>query len=70
METGFIQWELSSELTWVPKLLPLGLAYWKDGAEILHPSADSVTFHASHALLCRPCKKVLMDYGSEFHMLK
>lgn len=37
MEPGFVQWDASKNLTWVSKLMPLGLAYWKEDAVDLSP---------------------------------
>lgn len=63
MEKGYVQWEASDNLAWVPKLLPLGLAYWKNDAEVLWPSADAISVNAAHASICKICRKVILDYG-------
>lgn len=63
MEPGFVQWEFNDNLTWVPKVFPLGLAYWKNDAEILWPNADNIGVNAVPAGICKRCRTVTMEYG-------
>ena len=63
METGFIQWEASDDLAWLPKVLPLGLAYWKNNAEILWPNTETIGVNAVPASICKSCRTVILEYG-------
>ena len=63
METGFIQWEASDDLAWVPKVLPLGLSYWKNNAEILWSNTETIGVNAVPASICKSCRTVILEYG-------
>lgn len=62
MEAGYLQWEATESISWVGKLLPLGLSYWKKDAEIIQ-SKSGIGVNAIPAHICKPCKLLLGDYG-------
>ncbi len=62
MEPGFLQSDTKVGITWVSKLLPLGLGYWKNDAEsVSSDSCMGVTAIPTH--ICKQCKLLLGDYS-------
>ena len=61
MEKGVLQCDMDSNITWVSKLLPLGLAYWsKDAQVVSEPLGPGVS--AVPAYICKSCKLFVGDY--------
>lgn len=62
MEAGYLQWEATESITWVDKLLPLGMSCWRKDAEIIQ-SRSGIGVNAIPAHICRQCKLLLGDYS-------
>ena len=64
METGFLQSGMDSSICWVSKLLPFGVGYWKNDAEIVSEILDhGITAIPAH--ICKHCKLILGDYSQK-----
>lgn len=64
MESGFLQTDFREVITWVSKLMPLGLGYWKKDAQIVSEDmAFGVTAIPTH--ICKHCKLLLGDYSQK-----
>ena len=64
MEAGFLQTDHRETITWVSKLLPMGLGYWKKDAQIVSDSLG-VGVNAVPANICKQCKLLLGDYSGK-----
>ena len=64
MEAGFLQCNMDSSISWVSKLLPLGLGYWKKDAIVVSDILGSGV-NATPAHICKQCKLFLADYSQK-----
>ena len=64
MEQGFLQSDMDSSITWVKKLLPLGLGFWKKDSEVVSEILGS-GISAVPAHICKRCKLFLGDYSAK-----
>ncbi len=62
MTAGFLQCDSDSTITWVSRLLPLGLGYWKGEAQTVSQELGVGT-NAVPAHICKSCKLLLADYS-------
>ncbi len=62
MEAGFLQCSYDSSITWVSKLLPMGVGYWKQDAQIISGQLG-VGVTAVPAQICKQCQIVVSDYS-------
>lgn len=64
MIAGFLQSDTNVGITWVSKLLPMGLGYWKKDAELVSDELGiGVTAIPTH--ICKQCKLLLGDYSQK-----
>ncbi len=64
MTPGFLQSDVRVGITWVSKLLPMGLGYWKKDAEpVSEELGVGVTAIPAH--ICKGCKLLLGDYSQK-----
>lgn len=64
MIPGYLQSDAKVGITWVSKLLPGGLGYWKMDAEhVSDELAIGVTAIPTH--ICKQCKLLLGDYSQK-----
>lgn len=64
MIPGFLQSDAAVGITWVSKLLPMGLGYWKKDAELVSDEIGiGVTAIPTH--ICKRCKLLLGDYSKK-----
>lgn len=64
MSAGFLQTDSREVITWVSKLMPLGLGYWKKDAQIVSDDTPfGVTAIPTH--ICKHCKLLLGDYSQK-----
>ncbi len=62
MEEGYLQSNWESSISWVSKVLPFGLGYWKkDGVNVAHQL--SVGVYGTPAHICKSCKIFVGDYS-------
>ena len=64
MEDGFLQCDMDSNITWVPKLLPFGLGYWAKDAQVVSEMLDHSN-SAVPACICKSCRLVIGDYSKK-----
>ena len=64
MEKGFLQCDMDSNITWVPKLLPFGLGYWSKEAQVVSEQLDHSN-SAVPAYICKRCKLLVGDYSQK-----
>ena len=62
MLAGFLQSDAKIGITWVSKLLPFGLSYWKNDAELVSEESGIGTA-AIPTHICKHCKILLGDYS-------
>ena len=63
MTAGFLQSDAKVGMTWVSKLLPMGMGYWKNDSELVSEElAVGVCAIPTH--ICKSCKLLLGDYSS------
>ena len=60
MVDGFLVWNDSNSLDWVPELKTFG--FLDKDAELLWPTIDTFTKRGSPASICKSCKKVVFEY--------
>jgi hypothetical protein len=64
MAPGFLQSDAKVGITWVSKLLPFGLGYWKMDAELVSDELRAgVTAIPTH--ICKQCKLLVGDYSQK-----
>ena len=64
MISGFLQSDAKVGITWVSKILPMGLAYWMQDAELVSDDlAIGVMGIPTH--ICKNCKLLLGDYSNK-----
>ena len=64
MEAGFLQSDAKVGISWVSKLLPFGLSYWKKDTELVSDELGvGVTAIPTH--ICRQCKILVGDYSNK-----
>ena len=61
MMDGFLTWGSGNSLDWVPELKAFG--FLDKDAELLWPTIQSFTKSGGPASICKPCKKVVFEYG-------
>ncbi len=64
MENGFLQTTGGSALFWVNRLMPMGLGIWKKDAQIVSQELK-LNVHTIPAHICKKCRMVVGEYGSE-----
>jgi len=64
MTAGFLQSDAKVGMTWVSKLLPVGLGYWKNDSELVSEEL-TVGVAAIPAHICKNCKLLLGDYSGK-----
>ena len=62
MEKGYLQSDWKNSISWVSKLLPFGLGYWKqDGICVSNEATVGVVAVPAH--ICKSCKVFVGDYS-------
>jgi len=62
MDSGFLQTDKKTPITWVSKVLPMGIGAWaKDAKTISEPY--SFGLHETPAYICKDCSIVIADYS-------
>ena len=62
MTAGFLQSDAKIGITWVSKLLPFGVGYWKNDAELVSEEMGiGLTAIPTH--IFKDCKLLLGDYS-------
>lgn len=64
MDAGYLQSDNNVGITWVSKLLPMGLGYWKKDAELVS-AEQGIGITAIPTHICKHCKLLLGDYSSK-----
>ena len=64
MTPGFLQSDARACITWVEKLLPGGLSYWKKDSEIVSEEL-AIGINAIPTHICKHCKLLLGDYSQK-----
>lgn len=61
MVSGFLHCNRDSTMYWVSKILPFGLAFWKDDTVLV--SERLINGSSLPTFICKECKVLVSDYG-------